>query len=177
MSLGRATYRARQFLRMMRGSTAAIDSSQVREFLGPQLLELFECMHPAEQEHSYRVYRTLIEQGETSPELLRAALLHDAGKARRPLRLWERVAIVIAKKLLPEQAERWGADSIPPAGLRGAFSTAAWHPAWGAQMALQAGADGLTCELIRRHQDNPSGEMPDQVRNLLHKLQAVDDNQ
>ena len=39
------------------------------------------------------------EQGEENPDLLTAALLHDSGKTRTPLRIWERVVVVIVNAI------------------------------------------------------------------------------
>ena len=54
-------------------------------------------MQSSEQAHAVSVYRQLVAQGETSSDLLAAALLHDVGKSLSPLRLWERVLIVLAR--------------------------------------------------------------------------------
>jgi hypothetical protein len=177
MSLSRIGYRTRQFWRMLRSSSAPVDLRGVQAFLGPQLTELFERMHPAEQEHSYRVYSTLLAQAESNPDLLMAALLHDAGKSRRPLSLPERVIIVLASKIVPGQVERWGSGVSPARGLLGAFQTAKQHPAWGAQMAAQAGASPLTCDLILHHQRKlHTGVARNRLEPLLIKLQNADDN-
>lgn len=58
------------------------------------------------------------------------------------------------------------------------FIVAEKHPAWGAEMAVQAGASPLAVDLIRRHQEQlypGSGSNPG-IEYLLRKLKAVDDN-
>lgn len=176
MRWARIAYRLSQFWRMLPGRSAHVDRQEVRRFLGAPLTELFERMHPAEQAHSMRVYGALREQGETDPDLLAAALLHDAGKSRRPLRLFERVLIVLMRAAAPGFVRRWGGGSQPAGGLRGAFQTAEQHPAWGAEMAAGAGASPQTCELIRRHQEKSAAAPGLHGDGLLIKLQAVDDN-
>lgn len=186
MNPGRVRYRSRQFWRMLRESSAPVDVMQVRNVLGPQLTGLFLKMHPAEQAHSFRVYRALADAGETDSDLLTAALLHDAGKSKSPLSLWERTAVVIARKLAPAVVRKWGqapgpgGGSFPKTGLRHAFLVAEQHPIWGAELAAEAGASPLTCLLIRRHQDIlPDGDQDEDgstVNGLLRKLQLMDDN-
>jgi hypothetical protein len=141
-------------------------------------MDLFYQMQPGEQAHSLEIYEQLLAQGETSPDLLAAALLHDVGKTRYPLQSWERAEIVIAKKLLPKRARQWGLGT--PAGWKRPFVVAERHPEWGADMAAQAGASEMTVQLVLRHQDkiNPApfnhGEArPEEI--LLYRLQLLDD--
>jgi hypothetical protein len=117
----------------------------------------------------------LIERGENDPDLLRAALLHDAGKIRCPLQLWERTWIVLGKAFLPDLARKWGAapadgEKVPV--LRRPFIVSEQHPAWGAELALQAGLSPRAADLIRRHQ-SPASDGEDD--HLLRVLQSVDD--
>jgi hypothetical protein len=112
-----------------------------------------------------------------------AVLLHDVGKIRCPLNLLDRVLIVLAQRLIPAAARRWGeaapGESCPAWGWRKAFVVASQHPRWGAEMAHQAGASPLAVELIQQHQEKvpapASGEMS-KVEQLLVLLQSVDDN-
>jgi hypothetical protein len=101
-------------------------------------------------------------------------LLHDVGKARYPFRLWERVLVVVARKLAPRRISAWGDGT--PTGWKRPFVISKQHPAWGAQLASQAGADPLAIELIARHQskvDEP--QPPCEQDRLLRSLQAADD--
>lgn len=97
------------------------------------------------------VLNRLLEQDETNNDLLAAALLHDVGKCCHPLRLWERVVIVLAKSLFPKRVKSWGEGE--PFGWKRAFVVAEQHPSWGAELAARAGASPMTVSLIRRHQD------------------------
>jgi hypothetical protein len=112
-------------------------------------------MQPGEQAHSIQVMRAVSHtfngsSGDHPKDLLVAALLHDVGKIRYPLRIWERIFIVLVRALAPEKAREWGEGE--PAGWRRAFVIAERHPEWGAQMAAAAGVSPLTEALIRRHQ-------------------------
>lgn len=124
-----------------------------REVLTPSLMALFLRMDPGEQAHSLAVFQKLKHGGETHDSLQAAALLHDVGKSRYPLRIWERVLIVLMKAFLPAALHSWGQGE--PTGWRRPFVIAMQHPKWGAQMAAEAGAPPLVVSIIRRHQDNP----------------------
>jgi hypothetical protein len=142
-------------------------------------MALFTGMQPSEQAHALSVHRQLVDQGETSPDLLVAALLHDVGKSCNPLRLWERVLIVLAKAIFPAQSRRWGHSSTERAGQgvwKRAFVVAEQHPAWGAVLAAEAGASPRTVALIRQHQEPASAQADLETRRLLSRLQAVDDS-
>jgi hypothetical protein len=103
-------------------------------------------------------------------------LLHDVGKSRYPVRIWERILIVLSKAFLPGKVKRWGEGAAEGGGLgwRRAFVVAQQHPAWGAQMAAEAGASPLTSTLIRRHQDPRSNSSEGLEDRLLQILQAAD---
>jgi putative nucleotidyltransferase with HDIG domain len=149
-------------------------------------MELFQRMQLCEQAHSLQVYKTLAQQQAQAAEegwedLLVAALLHDVGKNRLPLRLWERVEIVLARTLLPEKSRAWGA--IPDGavdgkslGWRKPFVAAAHHAEWGAEMAAEVGASPLAASLIRRHQEAAGPGSTVLEERLLAQLQAADNN-
>ncbi len=133
-------------------------------------MDLFQQMQPGDRAHSLRIYRDLQAEGHTHPDLLAAALLHDSGKSRCTLHLWERVLIVAAQSLLPAQVAVWG--EAEPTGWRRPFAVARQHPLWGASMAEQAGAAPLTVALIRRHQEPPvypANTLEDQLLSILQK--------
>ncbi len=172
-------YRARQFWSALRAAPSPRELEQVRRWLTPPQMALFEQMPPAEQAHSLRVIRRLAPRLSEIPEPVRqdfiaAALLHDVGKNCAPLRLWERVVIVLVEMVSPSAFHRWG--SGPARGWRRPFVVARMHPAWGADLVARAGASPLTVELIRRHQ-NFRGENSVYVADdLLSLLQAADGN-
>jgi hypothetical protein len=141
-------------------------------------MELFLRQQPSEQHHSLRIFDQLVREGERSPDLLAAALLHDVGKSRFPLNPLERSAVVIGYALWPEQAKKWGQGQ--PWGWKRPFVVAAQHPRWGAEMAQAAGAAPLTVNLIRRHQEarqgrERQGESDGIEDQLLAQLQRYDD--
>ncbi len=168
-----ALYRVRQFFATLTASAPnATQLGQAEAILTPEQLTLFRQMLPSEQQHSLRVAATLKAQGATHPDLLVAALLHDVGKIRFPLHLWERVLIVLGKTLLPRRAADWGRGK--PRGWKRPFVVAQQHPLWGAELARQVGVSPLAGRLIQRHQD-PLPPQPTSLEDrLLAWLQAAD---
>ena len=178
-------YRARQTWNTITAIPEKDDIDQVRKIFSPDLMSLFLCLQPGEQAHSYWVYDQLRQGGETNNDLLVAALLHDVGKSLHPLRLWERIVIVLGKTFSTQAVKALGQGE--PHGFLRPFVISEKHPDWGADMAAQTGASQLTVSIIRRHQEpqniNPneqSGENPGVTSNhlmerqLLQRLQRAD---
>jgi hypothetical protein len=178
MSLARIVYRTEQFRKYLGIRAAPLDLSQAREILTPAQMDLFLRLQPGEQAHSLAVLGRLREQDQVDPDLQVAALLHDVGKSRFPLHVWERVWIVLASQLFPGRFQAWGAaqsalDKLP--WWQRASAVAAQHPAWGAELAQAAGCSRRAVSLIRRHQQ-PAPLVPqDEEDQLLASLQAMDD--
>ena len=170
---GRIFYRVRQFWQILTAVPGAQALTQANAALSPSLMNLFSRLQTGEQAHSLAIFHQLREQGENNQDLLVAALLHDVGKTRYPLQLWERVWVVLGKTFWPERAREWGQSE--PCGWKKAFVVSERHAAWGAEMAAQAGASALAVSLIRFHHDrgkvNHPGSSEDQ---LLYRLQRLD---
>lgn len=183
MNTSRLIYRSRQFWQAIRSRNLQEDMELVSSTLTPEQLELFQQMQVSEQAHSLHILRVLIAQGEENSDLHTAALLHDVGKIRTPLRLWERVLIVIVKALCPGCLRRWGSAiegrSLEELGWRRAFVVAEQHPRWGAELASQHGVSPRAVALIACHQEEliPVGESGSSLEDdLLRKLQIIDNN-
>jgi len=170
----RVFYRARQFWQALTATPAAEDVHRASQLLSPQLLALFLDQTASEQVHSLNVFLQLCDQGERSPDLLSAALLHDIGKSRFPLRIWERVVVVIGRALALRQTEFWG--RAEPRGWKRPFVVARRHAGWGAEMAAAGGASPLTIELIRRHHAPLADGLVEPEDRLLQRLQILDHN-
>ena len=140
---------------------------------GADLLALFASMPRAEQHHGVHVCRVLEQRGFSDRDLLAAALLHDVGKMVAPLRLWERVSVVLAERFAPRLAAEWAdvpAGERVPVGVRRGFVVSRHHSAWGADLAAQAGASPRTVAWIRQHHDPDVAGDP-----LLLALQDADE--
>ena len=174
----RILYRVRQFWRTVSLKKAHPALDDALAVLSPTQGALFSRMPRAEQEHALTVLRRLWQQGETQPDLLVAALMHDVGKLCCPIGPFYRAIVVIGKAVVPGQSRRWG--ELPPAGWEDlpmwhkAFIAADHHAEWGAQLASQAGVSSLAERLIRlHHQSHGQGADPEEIQ-LHHKLHLVD---
>jgi hypothetical protein len=168
-----AVYRVRQFIRAAGAwiDPEDVDESLVGRYLSPPAMDLFEAMPRYDQRHALSVFGALRQQGHTEPELLAAALLHDAGK-RAPHgsgpRIGHRVAAVLMRAFWPGLLERLGEEESK--GWRQPFYVQQHHAAISAEMARQAGCSPVTVDLIYHHEDLP-GQTDDP---LLAALQAAD---
>lgn len=167
------TYRVRQFWRLVKAPALPASAwQQIEAILTPAELALFRRFNPGDQVHSYAVLRTLQTAGESEPALLTAALLHDIGKTRLNVRVWERVAGSLGDIFFPRWAQEWGGG--PARGWRRPFVIRRRHPAWSAQMAAAAGSSPLAVSLIRHHQDKELSHLDASLAALLRRLQWAD---
>ena len=105
----RLSYRARQLRRTLAPGNTTDDLREAQSVLGGDLYALFAAMQPADQRHCLDVHRKLRSEGEDDPDVLVAALIHDAGKggdAARRIRTWHRVAYVVLGTLPPGALDR-----------------------------------------------------------------------
>ena len=172
MKSSQVIYRTRQFwLAWRTQSLTEAELAPARAALTTEQMQLFTRLQPSEQIHALRVLQTVQQQGESDPDLQTAALLHDIGKARAPLKLWERVLIVLGKVFFPKRVEIWGNGQ--PEGWARPFVIAEQHPTWGGEMASEVGASPLVVSLIRRHQSpdkfQPISQHEDRLLGILRK--------
>lgn len=147
--------------------------AEIETVLSPAQYKLFLQFGLSDQHHSYRVMKVLQGQGCEERPLLVAALLHDIGKTRVKLAVWERSLIVLAHAFTPQKMEAWGQGEAQ--GWKRPFVVKAQHPAWSAEMTAAIGTHPLAVSLIRRHQDTLPKTAETDEDKLLALLQAADD--
>ena len=169
-----AVYRLRQGLRALFAFTQEVDYSFAVQYLSPSLLGIFRQMRRSEQLHSLRVLQALLDEGNVSPSLAGAALLHDVGKSRYPMSLWQRTTPVLVKKLSPSLLERLSSGDAASRWRRG-FVVYVHHPAWSAQLIGQFGGDDDTAWLAEHHADDAAQWREHPLYGDLVRLQRADD--
>ncbi|HUS85452.1 MAG TPA: HD domain-containing protein [Anaerolineales bacterium] len=165
-------YRVVQFVRALTIHASPQQHQHVFEILEPPLAELFFRMTPFDQAHSLRVLAALQLEGQTDPDLLAAALLHDVGKSVHSPSVLDRIIAVLANQLLPRMVLKWGASG--PHGWRRPFAITVQHPVWGAELAAAHGASTAVVDLIRLHQHPLPVEPRSAQDTLLKELRRVD---
>jgi hypothetical protein len=162
----------RQFIHSIGAHVTPADYEFVNNTLPPEAASLFESLSPGDQRHGLDVARALVARGEGDPDLLAAALLHDAGKAGAGLTIFHRVAIVLLQAAKPE----WLA-SLSRQG-EGAWRRPFWahrhHGEIGAALARQAGCSETTIWLIAHHHEHVAEVADASRRQLLDTLQRED---
>ncbi len=131
-------YRIWQFGQSLKRSPGEIEWNWVENILSPEEQIMFRQLPVPDQNHSLRVLDSLIAGHEEDPDLLKAALLHDLGKIKQPLRRWERVFAVLVRGIFPDNHHKWGTGD--PSGIKRPLVVINQHPQWGADLAEEAGS-------------------------------------
>jgi hypothetical protein len=168
----RFLYRVRQFFGGLTAHVSEADRREAEAVLPLPARAWFRSLPRDLQWHGLRVTRELKQTGMDRPEVLAAALLHDAGKAAGPSGPIWRTLVVLVRHFMPDWFKRWAqVDWRSTRGLARVMAVAQQHPEIAAEQAEACGCDPLTIDLIRRHQDRASAD----ENPLLAALQRVDD--
>jgi hypothetical protein len=170
-----AWYRIQQFWQIVTARPLTPDGQTAvnHTLTAPGQRELFQKLSLSDQWHSLRVMQTLQAAGHNDRRLLMAALLHDVGKTKLSLTLWDRTLIVLFSFLWPGKVAEWGEGD--GRDWRRPFVVKARHPEWSAEMAAAAGCSPLSVSLMRRHQDKLPETAVTPEDQLLRQLQWADD--
>ncbi|MCA1587655.1 MAG: hypothetical protein LC744_02990 [Chloroflexi bacterium] len=150
----------------VRAQIAPDEEAFARKSLPATAWPLFTAMPVADRRHALDVADRLAAQGHDSPDVLAAALLHDAAKGRR-MRLWYRVAGVLLEAFAPSLLRRLAIAD--PSSWRHPFWLYLHHGPMSAELAAGGGCSPATARLIG---GVPAGASEAQ---LLRALKAADD--
>ena len=139
-------HRVGQFIGHLTARVDPDEEERARALLPDAAWSLFSQMPTADRRHALDVTRRLLATGHHDPDLLAAAMLHDAAKGRR-MRLWHRVAGVLLEALAPRALARLA--SPDERSWRYQFHLYLHHTTLSADAALAAGCSRRTAALIR----------------------------
>jgi hypothetical protein len=169
-----AVYRINQALRALLACSQPVERTLAAEYLSPELLILFDQMRRSEQLHALNVLRMVLAQGSMSHDLAVAALLHDVGKSRYTVRIWQKTLAVVVSTIAPGLFDRWSRGS-PERFWQRPFVAKAQHPQWSADMIAAAGASETAVWLVAHHQQPATTLRDHSHHHLLRRLQLADD--
>jgi hypothetical protein len=165
-----------QGLRAMFAFAIPVDTDAARAVLTtPALFALFQRMARSEQQHALHVMQFLRASGYDDPDLLTAALLHDAGKSRYGMTLFGRTIAALVLKASHRAYRYYLNTPLAPRGIHRPFVIAAQHPAWSAEDMAAAGAADRAVWLARHHADRMDAPPQSDRERLLAALKAADD--
>ncbi|NDJ59501.1 MAG: HD domain-containing protein [Chloroflexi bacterium] len=169
-----ATQRMRQGVRALIAFAQPVDHELAAAYLTPALFARFRLMRRSEKLHSLNVLRAILAEGPAPHDLEVAALLHDVGKTRYPLVLWQRMAPVIVGVIAPGLVQRWSCRD-PRRWWWRPYVVYVHHPAWSAELIAAAGANPDAIWLVEHHQDDARRWRDHRLYPLLVRLQHADD--
>jgi len=170
-----ALQRLQQGVRALFSFTQEVDYALASRYLDQDQLALFRQLARSEQLHSLNVLRAVLaQQPQTPHDLAVAALLHDIGKIRYRMALWERTAVVLLRKAAPGQFDTWSAPGTVE-DWRAPFGVYRYHPQWGAELLEDTSISDCALWLVRHHQDSAAQWQDHDYYQLLLRLQKADD--
>lgn len=139
-------HRVAQFVAHVRARVTPEEERLAHDVLPPDAARLFATMPVADRRHALDVSGRLLAAGHDDPDVLCAALLHDAAKGHR-MRLWHRVTGVLLEAFAPALL-RWVATADPRSWRHG-YHLYLHHAELSAEMAMAAGCGPRAAAFIR----------------------------
>lgn len=169
------THRFNQGIRALFAFAQSVDYDLAERYLNPEQMALFRRMAKSEQLHSLNVARIVLEQSAQTPhDLAVAALLHDSGKSRKHLSVWQKTISVLVNQYFSQWDKKLSVDG-DLTFWRAPFVVRRHHPKWGADLLSALHAPERVIWLVRHHADSPGQWREHPHYDLLLRLQAADD--
>ena len=166
-------HRIRQGIRALLAFSQLVEIDLASQYLSLRELGLFTKMRRSEQLHSLNVLRDVIVGDSTPDALAKAALLHDVGKSRYPLFVWQKTFAVLVHAVAPNLFERWS-NGNPRNLWQRPFVVMTQHPAWSAESLADVGSPEAAIWLVAHHQDPADTWVDHPYFSMLERLQAAD---
>ena len=170
-----AIQRIRQGVRALFAFNQEADIPLAEHYLTEAQLALFKRMKHSEQLHSLNVLRDVLAQADNTPDdLAAAALLHDCGKIRYPLAIWQKTLAVLMRAGSVSLYRRMSKGN-PHNPFKRACVVAEQHPAWSGELVIETGASERAIWLITHHADSLAQWTSHPHSKLLKRLKDADD--
>ena len=169
-----ATHRLAQGTRALLAAAASLDLELARRYLSVREYAAFTKMARAEQQHSLQVLNSVLQSDPTAPPTLTAAaLLHDVGKSRCRLALWQKSLSVLVNAAAPKFCQQLGRDDRISL-WRAPFIVWQHHPKWSGDILRECGSDEKVIWLAENHQAAAESFSGHPLYPLLMRLQRAD---
>ena len=150
------------------------DLNLARRHLSSCEFEAFLSMARSEQLHSLKVLGEALAAYPNAPKaLIAAALLHDVGKSRYRLSLWQRTLAVLIEAIAPRASRRLSQTETLSI-WRAPFIVRRHHARWSGEILRDCRSDADVIWLVERHQDNAEEYRGSRRFALLESLQRAD---
>lgn len=170
----KAAHRIAQGIGAISAFARAPDLQLARRHLSACEFLAFRSMSRSEQLHSLQVLENVLAANpNASKALIAAALLHDVGKSRYHLSVWQKTLAVIIEAIAPRASRRLGADSAN-GFWRAPFIVRRRHAAWSGEILRDCGSEAEVIWLAERHQDEADEHRDNPHYFLLASLQKAD---
>ena len=166
--------RLAQGLRALFAFATPPDLALARPHLSDCEFAAFRSLSRSEQLHSLNVLRAVLHAEPKAPRtLMAAALLHDVGKSRRRLAVWQKTLVVLAQSMAPRLCQRLSREESPSA-WRIPFIVQQHHAKWGGEILRACGSDSTLVWLVENHQAEANAHRSHPAYAVLKRLQSAD---